>query len=106
MIYIVDRRVKPRINCDYPAVIGGYDADGYRYKENARLANLSAGGLYMIINRNIECGCALSIKILLARSLLDGDPPKIMANGVVVWTEHRSDGSYGVAVKFTSYQFI
>lgn len=42
-----DIRIKPRVVCDYPVVIVGYDGEGNKYNENARLANLSASGVYV-----------------------------------------------------------
>jgi hypothetical protein len=44
---IPERRKKPRVDCGYPAIVEGTDRQGNWYKENAKLENLSAGGLYM-----------------------------------------------------------
>lgn len=101
-----DRRVKPRVSCTYPAVIDGIDVDGNRYNEAARLANLSASGLFMKTNRYIEPGLKLSVTVLLTAELIEKDTPKIATNGVVVRVEPQADGSCGVAVKFNSYRFL
>jgi len=106
MEYIPERRVKPRINCDYRVIVAGYNGDGNKYQEDAKLANLSASGLFMIVNRQIEYGNNLSMTILLADAIKEEDSPKISANGTVVRTEHRVDGSCGVAVKFKNYRFL
>jgi hypothetical protein len=38
-----ERRIKPRVICDYPVIIEGYDVTG-RNLTRTRLANLSASG--------------------------------------------------------------
>jgi hypothetical protein len=101
-----DRRIKPRVICDYPAIIKGYDGYGNKYKENAKLANLSASGLYMKANRTIENGSILSVTILLTSTLIEKDTPKIATNGIVVRIEPQVDGTCGVAVKFNHYRFL
>ena len=101
-----DRRIKPRVICDYPVIIEGYDGDGNKYNENAKLANLSASGLYMKANRNIENGSILSVTILLTSALIEKDTPKIATNGIVVRTEPQIDGTCGIAVKFNHYRFL
>ena len=100
-----DRRVKPRIDCDYPAIIKGYDVDGTKYSDHAKLANLSAGGLFMLANRLIENGSRLAVTVLLSNSLIDKDAPKLATNGIVVRTEPQTNGTCGIAVKFYQYRF-
>jgi len=101
-----ERRGKPRINCDYPVIAEGFNGDGNKYREKARLANLSASGSYMIINRHIGHGHTLSMTIYLAQTLNDEDSPKISTSGTVVRTDNRLDGSFGIAVRFNSYRFL
>jgi hypothetical protein len=102
----LDRRIKPRVDCDYPAIITGIDVDGNKYNEYAKLANLSASGLYMKANRIIENGSVLSVTILLTGALIEKDTPKIATNGIVVRTEPQTDGTCGVAIKFNRYRFL
>jgi hypothetical protein len=101
-----ERRSKPRILCDYPAIVEGYDEAGKRYIENARLANLSASGLYMKAKRTVTNGAELSVTILLAGEFSGADTPKIATNGIVVRTEPQVDGSCGIGVKFSKYKFL
>jgi hypothetical protein len=101
-----DRRIKPRILCDYPAIIEGYEDDGNKYNIDAKLANLSASGLFMRANRIIENGSKLSVTILLTSALIDIDTPKLATNGIVVRTEQQIDGTCGIAVKFNNYRFL
>lgn len=101
-----DRRIKPRVVCDYPVIIEGQDWKGNKFKENAKLANLSASGLYMRTNRYIDNGTKLSVTVLLTSAFTEKDTPKIATNGIVVRTEPQIDGSCGIAVKFNSYRFL
>jgi hypothetical protein len=101
-----DRRIKPRVSCDYPAIVEGYDDAGKKYRENAKLANLSASGLYMKANRKIENGSKLTVTILLTIELVDIDTPKVATNGVVVRIEPQIDGTCGIAMKFNKYKFL
>jgi len=101
-----DRRIKPRIICDYPAIIEGYDKNGHIFNEDGKLANLSASGLFMKANCTIENGSKLSVTILLTSTPLDIDTPKIATNGIVVRTEPQNDGTCGIAIKFNKYKFL
>ncbi len=101
-----DRRIKPRIDCDYPAIIEGYDGAGAKFCEQAKLANLSASGLFMLAKRQVESGTKLSVTVLLSNSNNGDDVPKLATSGVVVRLEPRIDGICGVAVKFTNYRFL
>ena len=101
-----DRRIKPRIVCDYPAIIEGYDSSGNKLNEIGKLANLSASGLFMSANCNIDNGSKISVTILLSSSPHDIDTPKIATNGIVVRTEAQMDGTCGIAIKFNKYKFL
>jgi hypothetical protein len=99
-----DRRGKLRIACDFPAIITGCDPAGRSYNENATLANLSASGLYMMMNRCFENGSKLSVTVLLTKGVVDDEISKLSTRGIVVRTETNADGTYGIAVKFTRYR--
>lgn len=101
-----DRRVKPRIDCDYPAIVEGYEEDGSKYNEQAKLANLSASGLFLVADRYIENGSKLTVTVLLSNPSDDDEVPKLATNGIVVRTEPKMDGKCGVAVKFSNYRFL
>jgi hypothetical protein len=103
---IPERRTKPRIDCDYPAIVEGIDQDRKIYKENAKLSNLSAGGLYMWANRDIEQDSKLNVTVLLSSMQIDTATYKLVTKGIVVRTEPQANGICGVAVKFSHYRFI
>jgi hypothetical protein len=101
-----ERRKKPRVDFDYPAIVEGIDQQGKTYKENAKLANLSASGLYMWAECDIEHDSKLSVTVLLSSMLSDMETPKLATKGIVVRTEPQTNGTCGVAVKFSHYRFI
>jgi hypothetical protein len=101
-----EQRSKPRVACDYQAIVVGTDQKGKAYKENATLANLSAGGLYMWVNRVIERDSSLSVTVVLSSNLVDIETSKLATKGIVVRTEPQANGICGVAVKFSQYRFI
>lgn len=106
MYKTTDRRVKPRIKCDYPAIIEGTNANGTKYIDNGKLDNLSASGLYMLANNNVQNGSKLSVTILLSNSSIDDEVPKLSTNGIVIRTEPQTNGMFGIAVKFYKYRFM
>src|SRR4030043_988690 len=95
-----DRRSKPRVSCDYPAIIEGIDVYGTKFNDPVNLCNLSATGLYTLANRYVENGSQINVTIHLCNSLINEDAPKLSTRGIVVRTEQQQDGTYGVAVKF------
>lgn len=101
-----DRRIKPRIDCDYPAIIEGTDENGGKYKESAMLSNLSASGLFMIASRNIAKGAKLSVTVLLSNFSQNNETPRLATSGTVVRAEPKKDGMCGVAIKFSHYRFL
>jgi len=105
MYTTTDRRAKPRVRCDYPAIIEGIDVDGTKFYDHGKLCNLSATGLYTLANRYVENGSQINVTIHLCNSLINEDAPKLTTNGIVVRTEPKQDGTYGVAVKFHHYRF-
>lgn len=106
MDHYPERRVKPRVECDYPVTIEGSDLEGNKYKDKGILANLSASGLFLKAKRNIEYGSKLSVTVILTSDLIDKESPRILTNGIVVRSELQVDGTCGVAVKFNSYRFL
>ena len=71
MYTTLDRRGKPRIDCDYQAIVEGFDCAGIKYRGQGRLVNLSAGGLFLFINQDIDIGSKLSVIVHLSKSPLE-----------------------------------
>ena len=106
MTEIAERRSKPRIKCAYPAMVRGSTLAGKKFEEHATVLNLSAGGVYLLINLFIQEGQDLSVKIAFPTGSLEWGTSKLNTDGVVVRTEALSEGSLGVAIKFQHYRFL
>jgi hypothetical protein len=101
----IERRAKHRINCDYPAIVRGRDPLGKKFEENARVINLSTGGIYVLVRHSIQPGAFLSVRIALPTGSLRWGTSNLSANGTVVRSELHSDGVTGIAIKFERYKF-
>ena len=106
MYLTADRRLKPRIECDYQAIVESTNGGGEKYKDDGILLNLSASGLFLILDHDVLCGSRISVTIQLTDSRINPEAPKLAINGIVVRTEPRNPGEYGIAVKFNNYRFI
>jgi hypothetical protein len=105
MLTTRERRRNPRVICDYPAIVEWVDKQGNKYKEDAKLANLSGSGLYMLVNRNFELGAKLSVTVNLSSAPTEDETPKLTTKGIVVRVEPKSNGTVGIAIKFYHYRF-
>jgi hypothetical protein len=94
-----ERRLKPRIKAYVPARIRGLDADGKALDLETRLGNLSAGGLYIRVNRPVCADAALFAVFSLAEL-------KIAARCVVCRIERLPDGFFGLGVRFKRYRLL
>lgn len=104
---VKDRRIKPRIICDYPAIVKGYSRNGIRFEESARVVNMSASGIYVILNYPIENDTEISIRIALpTQGLSTPNTSRLSATGIVVRTENHSLKEYGIGVQFRHYRFL
>jgi hypothetical protein len=102
---IPERRGKPRMQCAYRALVNGYSHNGTKFEENGTVLNLSASGAYLLLNRFVQNGQALAIKIAFPTGSLEWGSSKLTSNGVVVRTEPVSDGVLGAAIFFQHYRF-
>ena len=103
---IAERRGKPRMKCSYSAMVRGCSLDGKKFEENATVLNLSTSGVYMVLNRNLENGQDLLVKIAFPTGSLEWGSSKLASTGVVVRTEPLSEGVLGVAILLQRYRFI
>jgi len=106
VVYLPERRIKPRIRCDCPARIQGHDENGKKFEEDGRAINLSRSGLYILLNREITNGMDLSIRLALPTGYLDLGTSKLALEGKVVRGELRSETVFGIAVEFQNYRFV
>jgi hypothetical protein len=101
-----ERRSKSRITCNFAAIVRGREENGREFEENANVMNMSAGGAYLILNREIQVGDELAVRIALPTGSLKTGTSKLATKGIVLRGEEINYVSYGIAVKFTSYRFL
>ena len=61
-----DRRRHPRLYTPFPATLRGKDASGESFEVNAVLDNISAGGLYVRLERCVKRGTRLFVIVRLS----------------------------------------
>jgi hypothetical protein len=102
-----ERRSKPRVDISLPAAVRAHPASGKRFKTGALLANMSANGMFLHIDRNIHVGERIFVFVRLSPDLESGDlRPQIAASGTAVRTEVLPDGSFGIGVKLHHHRFL
>jgi hypothetical protein len=101
-----ERRMKPRINCDYPAILQGRDALDRKFAENARVINLSASGIFVVTQCSIQNNTEVQVKIALPTRSLKWGTSNLATSGNVVRNELQSDGAVGIAIHFQGYKFL
>jgi hypothetical protein len=105
-ISVPERRSKPRIACDYPAILKGY-RNGKKFEESARVINMSSGGIYVILQYPVEKDLEVTIRIALpTRNFNSADSSRLAATGTVVRAEQYSVDKFGVAIMFQHYRFL
>ena len=102
----VERRGKPRMKCSYRAMVRGLSQAGKKFEESATVLNLSASGAYIMLNRLIQIGQDLSVKIAFPTGSLELGSANLNTKGVVVRKETLSEGVLGVAIILQGYRFI
>lgn len=101
-----ERRTKHRINCDYPAIVKGRDAEGVKFAENARVINLSASGILAVTQHPIQDNTEVHVKIALPTGSVEWGTSKLATKGNVVRNDIQSDGAVGIAIKLQDYKFL
>ena len=102
-----ERRIKARIDLPFSAKVRGVDANGEAFEMDSVLDNLSAGGLYLRMARNLIQGAELLVLVELPTgSANNTGPSQIEAQGVILRAEPQTSGLCGVAVAFTKHRFI
>ena len=103
---VIERRSKPRIKRPFAVTVRGVDADNVAFEVDAVLDNLSTGGLYIRLGRDVAQGAKLFALICFSASTQDQAAVRIAIRGVVLRTEPQPDQGPGVAVGFTRYRLF
>ncbi len=102
-----ERRKKPRIQGPIAASIWGIDSNGARFDINAFVDNLSMGGLYVRLRRQVSQAAHLSFAIRLpSPSGLEASGMQFTAVGVVRRIDIIPGGAYGLGVEFTGHSEV
>ena len=102
-----DRRAKPRLDCDFPALLRQRLVDGGTTERLVTISNISASGMYLRTQHHVPRGQILFILTRLSnQSSRKSEAPNLAATAKVVRVEPKPDGSYGVAIRLQRYRFI
>jgi hypothetical protein len=102
----LERRAKPRIICDYPALIKSQDAHKKIITGEARVINLSSGGIYLLIASPVLADAEVHVKIAFPTGSLVWGTSNLATTGVVLRCEPQVNGTFGIAIKFHGYKFL
>ncbi len=99
-----DRRAHPRINKPFPARAWAEDAAGNPFNLDCVLDNISAGGLYVRMPRQMQLGSEIRFVVRLS------SPTEAVVTaalfGTVVRDDPGSDGQHGIATSINRYESL
>ena len=102
-----ERRASPRIETPFPAVVRSVDIDDLPFEEHTVLDNLSSGGLYLRLARQVQPGVQLFVLFQLSIALdTDSAVAGIALHGVALRVEPRLGGIFGTAISLAHHRFI
>ena len=99
-----ERRGKPRISTPFRAMVRGINISGERFEFATQLDNVSATGAYLQVSERVNQYSKLDLFIELSESE-NAPGPSVEAEGVVLRSEPKSNGFFGLAVVFTRHRF-
>jgi len=105
---ITERRMKPRIECSYPAIIQGQDVSGKKFRANATLTNISATGLCLLLKPEIQPSNDLFVLFRCSSTgpLGNGKAPLIAVDGNVIRSSYPIQGMHSVALRIRRSRFL
>ena len=102
-----ERRSHFRLYAPFSLTVCGKDANGEAFRIATVLENISAGGLYVRLERRVEVGARVFTVVHFTADQTDMVPgPHVAMRGVVVRTEPLLQDMWGVAVAFTRQRFL
>ena len=103
-----ERRLKPRIDCSYPAIVQGWDANGRKFRTNAILTSLSASGLCLVFKSEIQPGNDMFVLFRCSSTgpLGKDKAPLIAVEGNIVRTNRPFEGLHSVALRIHRNRFL
>ncbi|MHB8055280.1 MAG: PilZ domain-containing protein [Candidatus Aminicenantales bacterium] len=107
--YKIPRRKEWRFDLPLTAAVAGELPLGKKFREEARIRDISSTGAYLFLEANIIIGARLNLVIALPRKATEGKKLLLKIEGIVVRVEkpRKSSKKQGVAVRFTKdYSFV
>jgi len=102
-----ERRHQLRLDGWFLAVVHGQDRDGQPFQVNAEVANISAGGLYLRIRKQVDLGAQLSLVVrIMTPPGSEVHGPLVVIRGRVLRAEPQTNGRSGLALAITHYEFL
>lgn len=100
-----ERRRTVRICVPFPIQVRGFSAAGELQQFDARLDNLSAGGLYLRTTQDMRAWKRIMVQIRLSLAAdAAGRVPVVAARGAVLRTDQQPDQRLGFAIAFRGYR--
>jgi hypothetical protein len=102
-----ERRTKLRLTGPFPARARVVDRAGKSHKINCAVRNISAGGLFLQLEQQVEPGVVLFIVTQFSGAWRrEARVARVAVRGPVLRVESGPDGQYGVAVAITRHRFL
>ena len=108
-LYKIPRRKEWRFDLPLTAAVTGSSPRGRKFREQARIRDISSTGAYFYLEADAIIGSRLNMVIALPQKATGGDNVRLKIEGVVVRVERPANSSrkQGVAVRFTkNYSFM
>jgi len=105
----IPRRKEWRFDLPLTAAVAGTLPRGKKFREEARIRDISSTGAYLYLEANIIIGARLNLVIALPKKATEGKRVLLKIEGIVVRVEKpaKSSRKQGVAIRFTKdYSFI
>jgi len=105
----INRRREWRFSLPLSATVEGELPRGRKFREAARLKNISAGGAYFCLDSGLVVGSRLNLVIDLPKKATEGRNVRLQLGGIAVRLEKpdRRGKKQGVAVRFNKkFRFV
>ncbi len=101
------RRRGERLYGPCVALVRGVDAEGEVFTESTVLQNVSAGGLYVNLQRDVRLGTRLFVVFSFSPVALQNVPvPRVAAHGEVRRVDALDAKARGVGIQFQHHRFL
>ena len=103
----MERRSALRVALPFLATVRGVDKDGQPFEEHTHLGNLSAAGLYVWLQRQLEPGALLFVAVRLTLDEQHAEQAAgVAVKGVVLRADAQQDDCWGHAILFMKHRFL